>query len=123
MDFVPLIDSIGEPQTLALVGLALGAAFGFVLQRSQFCTRSAVLELVRGKHSSSRPMWLIAFATAVLSVQLLIMNGQIDVAETRFFSTAQSLSGAVIGGSLFGIGMILAQPVCRFSFFGIHWYQ
>lgn len=109
MDFVPLIDSIGEPQTLALVGLALGAAFGFVLERSRFCTRSAVLELVRGKHSRSLPMWLIAFATAVLSVQLLIMNGQIDVAETRFFSTAQSLSGAVIGGSLFGIGMVLAR--------------
>ncbi|MEX3008133.1 YeeE/YedE family protein [Hoeflea sp. TYP-13] len=109
MDFVPLIDFAGEPQTLALVGLALGAAFGFLLERTGFCTRSAVLEAVAGSISAKLPMWLIAFATAIISVQLMVFYSVIDVSETRFFSTAQSLSGAAIGGGLFGIGMVLSR--------------
>ncbi len=109
MDFVPLIDFAGEPLTLALVGLAIGAAFGFLLERTGFCTRSAVLEVVLGRISAKLPMWLIAFATAILAVQLLVLFNIIDVSETRFFSTAQSLSGAAIGGGLFGVGMVLAR--------------
>ncbi len=109
MDFVPLIDTIGEPQTLALAGLALGTAFGIVLERSEFCTRSAVLEAVSGNGLKFLPMWMLAFATAMIGVQLLLLTGQIDVSETRFFSTPQSLSGAAVGGGLFGIGMILAR--------------
>jgi hypothetical protein len=53
--------------------------------------------------------WAAGFAAAILAVQWLLFADQIDVAETRFFSTAQSLSGAIIGGLLFGVGMVLAR--------------
>ena len=109
MDFVPLIDSIGEPSVFALIGLALGLAFGAIAERTGFCTRSAVLELSNGKRGHMLPLWLLAFATAVLATQALIVNGQVDVAESRFFGTAQSLSGAAVGGALFGAGMVLTR--------------
>jgi uncharacterized membrane protein YedE/YeeE len=109
MDFVPIIDAIGEPATFALIGLGLGLVFGLFAERSRFCTRSAALELSHGKSGRMLPLWLVAFATAVLATQLLIITGRLDVLDTRFFGTAQSLSGAVIGGGLFGIGMVLAR--------------
>jgi uncharacterized membrane protein YedE/YeeE len=109
MDFVPLIDSIGEPATFAAIGLALGLGFGLLAERSGFCTRSAVLELSHGKRGTMLPLWLVAFATAVLATQLLVATGTINLLDTRFFGTAQSLSGAVFGGLLFGIGMVLAR--------------
>jgi uncharacterized membrane protein YedE/YeeE len=109
MDFVPLIDSIGEPATYAIIGLALGLAFGAFAERSRFCTRSAALELSHGKSGRMLPLWLVAFATAILATQALIATGNLDVLDTRFFGTAQSLSGAVIGGLLFGAGMILTR--------------
>ena len=109
MDFVPLIDSIGEPSVFALIGLALGLLFGVTAERTGFCTRSAVLELSNGKRGHMLPLWLLAFATTVLATQVLIATGQIDVAESRFFGTAQSLSGAIVGGVLFGAGMVLTR--------------
>ena len=55
------------------------------------------------------PLWLIAFAAAVLTTQFLVVTGRIDLADTRFFGTPQSLSGAIIGGVLFGVGMVLTR--------------
>ena len=109
MDFVPLIDFVGENGTAVLGGALLGALFGFAAQRSAFCTRSAVLDLTRHRDFRALAVWLAGFAVAVLGVQLLLVLGFIDVRETRFFSTAQSLSGAVIGGLVFGVGMILSR--------------
>ncbi|MCB1423821.1 MAG: YeeE/YedE family protein [Nitratireductor sp.] len=109
MDFVPLIDSIGEPATLALAGFVLAFVFGFAAERSGFCTRSAILEIMDRKVATALPVWLLALGVAILSTQLAIFNGWIDVGESRFFRTPQSLSGALIGGALFGIGMALAR--------------
>lgn len=109
MDFVPLIDRFGEPATAALIGLALGLGFGFLAERTGFCTRSAALEISNGRRGNMLPIWLIAFATTVLLTQGLIAWDLLSVRDTRFFGTAQSLSGAVIGGGLFGVGMVLAR--------------
>lgn len=109
MDLVPLIDALGEPQTALAGGLVLGLVFGFAAQRSGFCTRSAVLELTRRTGSGALAVWLAGLGLAILAVQYLLAGGQLDVTETRFFSTAQSLSGAVAGGLIFGVGMILAR--------------
>ncbi len=109
MDFVPLIDAIGEPATAAVIGGLLGAVFGVALERSGFCTRSAAIEVFRGQVRKALPIWLIGFAVCVAAVQAFLWTGAISVAETRFFATPQSLSGALIGGALFGIGMVLAR--------------
>lgn len=109
MDFVPLMDRFGEAGTAVLGGAVIGVLFGFFAQRSAFCTRSAVLDLTRGRDLKALATWAAGFAAAILGVQLLLANGNLDVVETRFFSTAQSLSGALVGGALFGVGMVLAR--------------
>lgn len=109
MDFVPLIDRFGESGALLAGGAVVGAAFGIFAQRSRFCTRSAVLDLTRGRDLQALAIWVAGFAVAVLGVQLLLLQDQLNVTETRFFSTAQSLSGALIGGGVFGVGMVLAR--------------
>ena len=109
MDLVPLIDRVGEPGAALVGGLVLGLVFGIAAQRSAFCTRSAVLSVLHARDGRSLGTWLVGFAVAILGVQWLLYSGSLDVAETRFFSTAQSLSGAVIGGLVFGVGMVLAR--------------
>ena len=42
-----LIERLGEDWSLALAGLLIGLAFGFLAQRSRFCLRSAVIEFSR----------------------------------------------------------------------------
>ena len=109
MDLVPLIDLIGEPQTALVGGLVLGLVFGVFAQRSRYCTRSAVLSAMGEGDLKPLATWAAGFAVAILAVQVLLGADMIDVAETRFFSTAQSLSGAIFGGLVFGIGMVLAR--------------
>lgn len=109
MDFIPLIDLIGENATALVGGTIVGGLFGFFAQRSAFCTRSAVLDMTRRRDFAALATWAAGFAVTVLGVQLLLNFGYLDTRDTRFFSTAQSLSGALIGGTLFGVGMVLAR--------------
>lgn len=109
MDLVPIIDIIGESNTALAGGAVLGLLFGFFAQRTAFCTRSAVLAVTRRHGTAALAIWFIGFAVAVLGVQTLLAQEALDVSETRFFSTAQSLSGALVGGLVFGVGMVLAR--------------
>lgn len=104
------IDTLGEPGTLALGALLIGLVFGFCTQRSRFCLRAAVIEFARHQRSDGRlTVWLFAFATAVGATQLLALLGWFDAGNARQIAARGSLSGAAIGGALFGMGMILAR--------------
>lgn len=105
----PLIDRLGEPGVLALFGALVGLGFGFFAQRSRFCLRSAVIEFARRQLGGKLTVWLFAFATAVVTTQALVLLGAFDASQARQIASRGSLSGAAIGGALFGMGMILAR--------------
>jgi uncharacterized membrane protein YedE/YeeE len=54
-------------------------------------------------------IWIIAFSAGVLAVQGAIATGVLDVSEARPLAATGSMSGAIIGGLIFGAGMILAR--------------
>ncbi len=103
------VEYLGESNALALTGIVVGAAFGFLAQRSKFCLRSAVIEFARNLTGGKLTVWLFAFSTAILATQVLAQWGLFDASESRQIAARGSLSGAAIGGALFGIGMILAR--------------
>jgi uncharacterized protein len=109
MDLVWLIDYLDEPLARLAVGAFIGLAFGVLAQRTGFCTRSMIIELFTGRSGSNYPLWLAAFGAAVAGTQALIAADMISVSETRYFATPLSLSGALFGGALFGVGMMLAR--------------
>nr|WP_316639650.1 YeeE/YedE family protein [uncultured Roseateles sp.] len=104
-----LIESLGQAWALALGGASIGFVFGFFAQRSRFCLRSATIEFSRGLRGGKLTVWLFAFASALLCTQGLIALGWLDVSSARQLAARGSLSGAALGGALFGVGMILAR--------------
>ncbi len=104
-----LIESLGQARALAWGGVLIGFVFGFFAQRSRFCLRSAAIEFSRRAPGGKLTVWLFAFATALLSTQALIALGWLDVSNARQLAARGSLSGAAVGGALFGIGMVLAR--------------
>lgn len=104
-----LIERLGEPWSLAALGLAIGLVFGFFAQRSRFCLRSAVIEFARGTAGGKLTVWLFAFASAVSATQALVLAGVFDAGSARQIAARGSLSGALVGGALFGCGMVLAR--------------
>jgi uncharacterized membrane protein YedE/YeeE len=109
MSLETLLDRFGQAPLLGAGGLLIGFVFGFFAQRSRFCLRSAVIEFARGMPGGKLTVWLFAFAIALLATQSLIALGAMDVSTARQLAARGSLSGAAIGGALFGIGMILSR--------------
>lgn len=104
-----VVEHLGESGTLATGALLIGLVFGFMAQRSRFCLRSAVIEFARNQMGGKLTVWLFAFATAVGATQALAWAGLFDASNARQIAARGSLSGATLGGALFGIGMILAR--------------
>jgi uncharacterized membrane protein YedE/YeeE len=104
-----LLDTFGDGTVLLLAGLVTGLLFGIAAQRSQFCLRASTVELSRGRIGPRMSIWLVAFAAALVFTQGAILAELLDVSEARQLSGAGSLSGAIIGGLMFGIGMVLAR--------------
>lgn len=109
MTLVGLMEEIGESETLALAGLAIGLCFGIFAQRSRFCLRSAVIETFHGSFGTKLAVWLLAFSAAIILTQVFILAHVLDVSTARQLATRGTLSGALIGGALFGTGMVLAR--------------
>lgn len=104
-----VLERLGENGTLATGALLIGLVFGFMAQRSRFCLRSAVIEFARNQMGGKLTVWLFAFATALGATQALAWAGLFDAGNARQIAARGSLSGAAIGGALFGVGMILAR--------------
>jgi uncharacterized membrane protein YedE/YeeE len=104
-----LVDLAGGTVVLAAGGLLIGMAFGGFAQVSKFCLRSAVIEFSQGVLGSKVAIWLLTFSAAVAVTQAIIAFGLLDVTGARQLAARGSLSGSIIGGLMFGAGMILAR--------------
>ena len=104
-----LIDLAGETVVLAAGGLFIGMVFGVLAQLSRFCLRSAVIEFSQSLLGSKVAIWLLTFSAALAATQAVIAFGLLDVTGARQLAARGSLSGSLIGGLMFGAGMILAR--------------
>lgn len=109
MDLVSMIDRIGEAPMAAVMGLVTGLVFGIAAQQSRFCLRAATVEFARGALGASVSVWLLTFSTALVWVQGAQSLGLMHSADARMMAVPGSWSGAMIGGAVFGIGMVLAR--------------
>lgn len=89
-------------------GLILGLAFGVLAEVTRFCLRRAVA----GERSARAPaaaVWLTALASALIGTQIAVAQGLVSFSDHRFLATDLPLAAIVIGGLLFGAGMVLTR--------------
>lgn len=87
---------------------ALAFAFGALAQRTRFCTMGAVADLVAFGDSTRMRQWLLAIAVAIAGTQLLAAGGYIDPGKSFHTGPQVLVASYLIGGVLFGFGMVLA---------------
>lgn len=113
MDFsallTALLDRFGDAGTVTIAGLVVGLIFGVSAQKSRFCLRASVVEFARGRLGPRLAVWLLCFSTALLWTEGLAAAGLLDLAESRWLAQPGSISGAIIGGLIFGAGMVLSR--------------
>ena len=103
------VETYGAGTVLAAGGVVIGLGFGFLAQRSRFCLRAAVIEFWHRRFDEKLSVWLLAFSAAVIAVQLLVLGGGLDTSGARQIAARGSLSGALLGGLIFGAGMVLTR--------------
>src|SRR5215207_1071030 len=105
---MPNID-IASTSTL-VVGLtfALAFAFGAITQRTGFCTMGSVSDALTFGDFTRLRQWLLAIAVAIFGTNALAAFGVIDTADSFYTSARFTPVSYVVGGTLFGFGMVLA---------------
>jgi len=94
--------------SLLIGGLAIGFGLGFLLQRTQFCAMGGISDIVMFGDWRRFRSWVLAGAVALVGAHTLEAYSIIDLERTRFLGARINWLGALGGGFVFGIGMILA---------------
>lgn len=88
---------------------AVSVAFGVIAQRTHFCTMGAISDIVNMGDWTRMRMWGLAVGVAVLAFALMVWLGWIDPTKSIYATGRIIWLSALIGGALFGFGMVLAS--------------
>lgn len=100
MDFIVLVPIAS--------GLALGVAFGALAIATNFCAMGAITDLLLLGDGRRLRAWLLATSVAILGTQGLGLAGIVDTAGSVYRGGSALAAGSLLGGIVFGIGMVLA---------------
>lgn len=90
-------------------GFALGFVFGFIGNKTNFCTMGAVSDVVNMGDWNRMRMWLLAIAVAILGATALEYAGVIKLSNSIYQTPNFTWLSYIVGGLVFGIGMTLAS--------------
>ena len=88
---------------------ALAVVFGAIAQRTHFCTMGAVADIVNMGDRTRMRMWVLAMGVAVLGFNAMVALGWVQAAQTVYAGPKVIWLSNLLGGLLFGVGMVLAS--------------
>jgi uncharacterized protein len=91
------------------VSFILSFIFGAIAQRTHFCTMGAVSDVVNMGDYTRMRQWALAVAVAMLGFAALVALGWLDINKTLYASGRVVWLSALVGGGMFGFGMVLAS--------------
>ena len=93
---------------VAIGGFVLAAIFGFVANKTNFCTMGAVSDMLHMGSRGRLGAWFFAMGLAILGTQALHAAGLVDLAGAMYLTPNFGWLGYIVGGIAFGVGMTLA---------------
>ncbi|HPA88360.1 MAG TPA: YeeE/YedE family protein [Quisquiliibacterium sp.] len=103
------VDIPALQSAVAWAAFALCFALGAVMRRTGFCTMGALADIVNIGDWTRMRMWICAIGVAMLGTQLLAATGLIDLDTSVYTAARFPWLSYVLGGLLFGFGMVLAS--------------
>ncbi|MEW6693550.1 MAG: YeeE/YedE family protein [Pseudomonadota bacterium] len=95
--------------TVLWAAFAVSALFGAIAHRTHFCTMGAISDIVNMGDWTRMRMWIMAIGVAMVGFHAMAALGWIDPAQTIYYSGRVIWLSALLGGALFGFGMVLAS--------------
>lgn len=88
---------------------ALAVVFGAIAQRTHFCTMGAVADIVNMGDWSRMRMWVLAMGVAIIGFNTMVGLGLVQAAHSVYAGPRLTWLSNLLGGVLFGFGMVLAS--------------
>lgn len=96
--------------SLLWAGLLLGCGFGVAARLGHFCLLRGLRQVHSGGGDApALRAYALALAVAIVASQSLASMQHIDLARAQIVRTAFGVPGVLLGGTLFGFGMVMAQ--------------
>jgi hypothetical protein len=86
-----------------------GFLLGIISHRTHFCTMGAIADVVHMGDWTRARQWVCATAVAMLGFTALSDAGLIDPSKTLYASTRLMWLSTLVGGLMFGYGMVIAS--------------
>ena len=102
----PFFENLTAPQAAVFLAISIGVVFGILAKQTKFCFRRG---LVGDDRRAALGVWMMALATAIAGTQGAVALGWVDFGDHRFFVSDLPLLSIIIGGLLFGAGMVLTR--------------
>jgi uncharacterized membrane protein YedE/YeeE len=102
------MEELSNIHIVSIWGFCIALIFGFVGNKTHFCTMGAISDVVNIGSRGRMGSWFVGIGIAVLGVQFLRVQGFISLGESMYLSTQFLYLSYVLGGFIFGIGMTLA---------------
>jgi uncharacterized membrane protein YedE/YeeE len=101
-----IIDYITNINIYALI---IGLIFGAVAQRTQFCFSGSIKDYILTSSTRRTASVVFAIIIAIVSTQIIAYFNEIDLKSTIYYKDNINYFSIILGGVLFGIGMMLAD--------------
>ncbi len=103
------MDVVENPAlVVAWAGFFLALIFGFMANKTSFCTMGAVSDIVNMSDWGRMRAWLLGIGLAILGTHLLSYFGYVDLGQAFYTRGTVYWLAALVGGLTFGVGMTLA---------------
>ncbi|PTD96014.1 YeeE/YedE family protein [Pseudothauera lacus] len=102
-------EHIVAASTIAWLAFGLGAVFGLIGNKTNFCTMGAVSDIVNMGDWTRMRMWMLAIAVAIFGTAALQFAGLFDVSHSIYTGSKLIWFSNILGGLAFGVGMTLAS--------------
>ncbi len=100
--------------SIALAGIAIGAACGFTARRARLCSFGAIEDVWLGGDTRRIRIFGLALGVALLGTQAMVWGGVLNPALSTYVPSAMPWFAILVGSTLFGVGMALVGT-CGFG--------
>lgn len=100
--------------SIALVGIAIGAACGFTARRARLCSFGAIEDVWLGGDTRRLRIFGLALGVALIGTQAMVWYGALNPALSNYVPNAVPWFAILLGSTLFGLGMALVGT-CGFG--------
>ena len=102
------MEDLSNIHYIAIWGFCIALVFGFVGNKTHFCTMGAISDVINMGSRGRLGAWFLGIGIAVLGTQFLRIQGYVQLEQSMYLSTQFVYLAYALGGFLFGIGMTLA---------------